>query len=147
MSEYVKGPNDIDKHVGQRVKDRRKSLGMTQAALAIVLGVTCQQIQKYENGNNRISAGRLYELAHALEVSVNYFYEHLTDYTTDIISYQIKEDSDPLRDKYLFTQESFDLLRAYYGIKNERVRRNIIQLCHSFGEIGSGDTDEGGSDL
>src|SRR6202000_2721329 len=66
---------DIDRHVGARVRERRIMLGFTQQQLADQIGVTYQQAHKYERGINRISAGRLFEIAHVLSVSINYFFE------------------------------------------------------------------------
>jgi len=68
---------DIDRHVGARVRERRIMLGFTQQQLADLIGVTYQQAHKYERGINRISAGRLFEIAHVLSVPVNYFFEGL----------------------------------------------------------------------
>jgi transcriptional regulator with XRE-family HTH domain len=68
-------PNTIDRSVGMRVRERRCELGMTQQKLAEAVGVTFQQLQKYEGGKNRITAGRLYQLAVALGVEVGYFFE------------------------------------------------------------------------
>ena len=68
-------PQDADRHVGARLRDRRLSLGLTQQALAELIGVTYQQAHKYEKGVNRIAAGRLYTIAQALGVEVSYFYD------------------------------------------------------------------------
>ena len=70
---------DIDRHVGARVRERRIMLGFTQQQLADLIGVTYQQAHKYERGINRISAGRLFEIAHVLSVPVNYFFEGLNE--------------------------------------------------------------------
>ena len=75
MSEDTKIPTDIDMFVGRRVRARRLELNLSQQALAEQAGVTFQQLQKYENGANRISAGRLYDLARALRATIQYFYE------------------------------------------------------------------------
>ena len=72
-------PTYIDVHVGQRVRQRRTLLGYSQERLADALNLTFQQVQKYERGANRVGAGRLYELSHALDVPVNYFFEELPD--------------------------------------------------------------------
>ena len=70
-------PQEVDRHVGAKVRERRLALGLTQQQVAEMLGVTYQQAHKYETGGNRISAGRLHQLARALEVGVGYFYEGL----------------------------------------------------------------------
>ena len=69
------GPSKVDHHVGRRIRERRNALGITQENLAAALGVSFQQIQKYEVGKNRVAAGRLWNVAKALEVDVGYFFE------------------------------------------------------------------------
>jgi len=75
MTEYTHTPDPIDVHVGARIRQRRLSLGMSQEKLAKPLGLTFQQVQKYEKGSNRIGASRLFKIAGLLEVSVMHFYE------------------------------------------------------------------------
>jgi transcriptional regulator with XRE-family HTH domain len=65
----------IDVHIGKRLRDARKALDMSQTTLANLIGITFQQVQKYEKGTNRISAGRLYEVAHALELPITFFFD------------------------------------------------------------------------
>ena len=72
-----RGPSDVDRVIGQKVRDRRILLGLSQEKLADGLGITFQQVQKYERGSNRISAGRLYAIAQALEVDIAWFFEGL----------------------------------------------------------------------
>src|SRR3954464_1862524 len=76
--EPASGPNPIDRHVGIRIRMRRKELGISQEKLAESIGLTFQQIQKYERAANRVSASKLWELARALEISIPYFYEGLS---------------------------------------------------------------------
>src|ERR1700760_1136603 len=78
-----RGPNPVDLHVGARIRMRRKLLGVSQQALAESLGLTFQQVQKYERGANRVSASKLYEIARALHVPVPYFFEGLADTGSD----------------------------------------------------------------
>lgn len=75
MTEYTHTPDPIDVHVGARIRQRRLSLGMSQEKLAKPLGLTFQQVQKYERGANRVGASRLFKIAGLLEVSVMHFYE------------------------------------------------------------------------
>jgi len=77
---------DVDRHVGARVRERRIMLGFTQQQLADLIGVTYQQAHKYERGINRISAGRLYEIAHVLSVPVNHFFEGINGEETRAVS-------------------------------------------------------------
>jgi len=72
-----KEPQAVDRHVGTRLREKRHELGMTQETLGNALGVTFQQVQKYERGTNRVSAGRLFSLANLLDVEVSYFFEGL----------------------------------------------------------------------
>ena len=78
--------SDIDRHVGARIRERRVMLGLSQQQMADMIGVTYQQAHKYERGINRISAGRLYEVAQALKVPVSFFYEGLNeaDHASDL---------------------------------------------------------------
>ncbi len=80
-SDTQRSPNPVDTHVGQRVRTRRRLLGISQERLAEALGLTFQQVQKYERGANRISASKLYEIARFLASPVSYFFEGLTDPT------------------------------------------------------------------
>ena len=75
MDQSVRAPNPVDVHVGTRVRLRRTLLGMTQTGLGQAIGLTFQQVQKYERGVNRIGSSRLYDLARVLEVPVNFFFE------------------------------------------------------------------------
>jgi len=75
MTEYTHTPDPIDVHVGARIRKRRLSLGMSQEKLSKPLGLTFQQVQKYENASNRVSASKLFKIASILEVSVMHFYE------------------------------------------------------------------------
>jgi len=75
MPNPTRGVTDIDTHIGNRVRAARQAQGMSQAILANALGITFQQVQKYENGSNRVSAARLYNIAHVLGMPITYFYE------------------------------------------------------------------------
>src|SRR3954471_12305849 len=79
-------PQDADRHVGGRLRERRLSLGLTQQGLAELIGVTYQQAHKYEKGINRIAAGRLYTIAQALGVEVSYFYDGIGNYPDTLVS-------------------------------------------------------------
>ena len=110
--------NDIDLHVGKRLRRRRRLLGMTQQSLADAVGIRFQQIQKYECGANRVSASRLFELAEALSVPVQFFYEGLSE----------RDELDDLLDPdVLGKKETMDLVRAYYSI-SEGPRRHVLDL-------------------
>jgi transcriptional regulator with XRE-family HTH domain len=122
--------NDIDLHLGKRLRRRRRLLGLTQQQLAIAVGVRFQQIQKYECGANRISAARLWQLSEALEVQVSYFFDGLAEA-------QEASAKDPSEGggEMFARKETLDLIRAYYQL-GERPRRRLLDLARSLnGEI------------
>jgi len=117
--------NDIDVHLGKRLRRRRRLLGLTQQQLAGACGVRFQQIQKYECGANRISAARLWQLSEALEVPVGYFYDGLTDAAKRELAGENGEAGEMFARK-----ETLDLIRAYYQL-GERPRRRLLDLAKS----------------
>ena len=117
--------NDIDLHLGKRLRRRRRLLGLTQQQLASVVGVRFQQIQKYECGANRISAARLWSLASALEVPVGYFYDGLSTGAREDVQEERLQGGEVLARK-----ETQDLVRAYYQL-GERPRRRLLDLAKS----------------
>jgi len=124
-------PNRVDIHVGTRVRQRRTLLGMSQEKLADALGLTFQQVQKYERGANRIGAGRLYELSRALDVPVSYFFDEVgTDGATagGLAEKAAAYESDPMS-----RRETLLLVRAYYAIPDTAVRRRVLDLMKSLG--------------
>ena len=117
--------NNIDVHLGKRLRRRRRLLGLTQQQLAGTVGVRFQQIQKYECGANRISAARLWQLSEALEVPVGYFYDGLSD-AERAACVQKTEGGDEM----FARKETLDLIRAYYQL-GERPRRRLLDLAKS----------------
>jgi transcriptional regulator with XRE-family HTH domain len=117
--------NDIDLHLGKRLRRRRRLLGLTQQQLAGSVGVRFQQIQKYECGANRISAARLWSLSEALEVPIGYFYDGLTS-----SSHQEPVSERAEGGEVLARKETLDLVRAYYQL-GERPRRRLLDLAKS----------------
>jgi transcriptional regulator with XRE-family HTH domain len=119
---------EIDRHLGRRLRKRRRLLGMTQQQLADACGVRFQQIQKYECGANRMSAARVWQLAEVLEVPVAYFYDGLGPQR------EARREGEAQRE--VFTRkETRDLIRAYYNL-SERPRRRLLDLAKSLnGEI------------
>jgi transcriptional regulator with XRE-family HTH domain len=115
--------NDIDLHVGKRLRRRRRLLGLTQQQLAESVGIRFQQIQKYECGANRVSASRLFELAESLDVPVQYFYEGLS-HRDEIVG------EGHLAADILSQKETVDLIRAYYRL-GERPRKRLLELAKS----------------
>ncbi len=119
--------NDIDVHLGKRLRRRRRLLGLTQQQLAGTVGVRFQQIQKYECGANRISASRLWQLSEALEVPVGYFYDGLSDAERRAAA---GESTGEGGGEMFARKETMDLIRAYYQL-SERPRRRLLDLAKS----------------
>ncbi|ODT63039.1 helix-turn-helix domain-containing protein [Phenylobacterium sp.] len=120
--------NNIDVHLGKRLRRRRRLLGLTQQQLAGACGVRFQQIQKYECGANRISAARLWQLSEALEVPVGYFYDGLSESSRQ--EQTIGEGPGEAGGEMLASRETLDLIRAYYQL-GERPRRRLLDLAKS----------------
>ena len=127
-TETARTPNPIDVHVGLQVRLRRKELKISQEKLAEALGLTFQQVQKYERGSNRISASKLYEIARTLRVSIAWFFEGLGD--------PMKGDdgdsaSSAFAHGFLLTQDGVDLANLFPKIPERRVRRRIVELVRA----------------
>ena len=118
--------DNIDVHLGKRLRRRRRLLGLTQQQLAGACGVRFQQIQKYECGANRISAARLWQLSEALEVPVGYFYDGLTE----VAQRQHCATEGEAGGEMFAQKETLDLIRAYYQL-GERPRRRLLDLAKS----------------
>jgi len=131
-------PNPIDLHVGARIRMRRKILGVSQERLAEDLGLTFQQIQKYERGANRVSASKLYEIAKSLQSSVGYFFEGLADTSNEGVA----ENGDVFVHDFLMTPEGLELASLFPKITKPKVRRRILELVRSMAEEEGADDDE-----
>jgi len=118
----------VDKHVGKRIRQRRKSQKISQTELAAKLGVTFQQVQKYERGANRISASRLWETAHALDTPTAWFFEGFEKAGGN------EEPADELV-RFLNTTEAFGLGEAYIRLPSDNHRRCLLDLMRSLAEI------------
>ena len=116
--------NTVDTHVGQRIRDKRNERGMSQTEVANALGVTFQQVQKYERGTNRVGASRLFDLSRILSVPVQYFFEGLKNQPTPIE----KEDDNVI---HLMKPDTVELVEAYYKVENPQVRRQILSTIRS----------------
>jgi transcriptional regulator with XRE-family HTH domain len=123
----------IDAHVGTRLRLRRTLLGLTQERLGEKLGLTFQQVQKYERGANRIGASRLFDLARILEVPVGYFYDDLPASAGGTMNrYGFAESADGYgNDEALSSRETLELVRAYYRITDPGVRKRVFELVKS----------------
>ena len=135
-------PNPVDIHVGKRVRMYRTIKGLSQEKLGEALGLTFQQVQKYEKGLNRIGASRLWDISQVLETPIALFYEGITDETKNLSPRHIVKDSLPNNDwankvaqltaqfdeDPLSRKETLDLIRAYYRIPNRNMAHKIFDL-------------------
>lgn len=150
----TKGTADIiDKHVGKQLRHRRTLLGISQEKLADAIGVTFQQVQKYERGTNRISASRLYSFSKILDVSIDFFYHDLEDTAMSeaAVPYGMsdndQEDFQGLNAKakkmpedLMSNKETISLLRAYYSVTDDKDRRDILRLVKTMAKKMSSDS-------
>lgn len=128
-----KSPNPVDKHVGSRVRMRRMMVGMSQEKLGESLGITFQQIQKYEKGTNRIGASRLQNISQVLSVPVAFFFEGAPSMNADATGFA--EDASPAYvSDFLASSEGLALTRAFLKIADSKVRRRIVDLVEALAE-------------
>lgn len=127
-----RSPNPVDRHVGLRIRLRRKELGVSQERLADSIGLTFQQVQKYERAANRVSASKLWEMARALKTSIGYFYDGLGE-----PSAEVTPDADrDLVHEFLMTPEGMELAALFPKIRRARLRRKILELVRELAEEG-----------
>lgn len=124
--------NAVDKKVGQRVRSRRLEIGMSQERLAEMLGVTFQQVQKYEKGVNRIAVSRLLDIANALELPASRFFDGLE-------TRGVAEAREAYVDDAMATPEGVQLMALFASIKSKKLRRQVVELVRTLTE----DTSEG----
>ena len=123
MTDDLKTPNPVDVHVGARLRQRRRHLGLSQEKLAQALGLTFQQVQKYERGANRISASKLFSASRFLNVPVSWFFEDLDEeagYDDDTGEVQAQA--------FLSSIEGAELARAFPRIPSAKLRRRVLDL-------------------
>jgi transcriptional regulator with XRE-family HTH domain len=136
-------PNPIDVHVGKRLRLRRTLLGMSQERLGELLGLTFQQVQKYERGANRIGSSRLFELGRILDVPVSFFFDDLPEEMTGLAvgyagpglaeagtGFEHQDERLPLD-----RRETLELVRAYYRIPDPAVRRRLFELAKALANL------------
>jgi len=132
-------PNPVDVHVGKRVRLRRTCLGISQGKLGEAIGLTFQQVQKYERGTNRIGASRLWDISQALNCPMSFFFEDMEESTTRLSPRNLgaagaedtaEQNADEVVD-VVKEREALDLLRAYNHISNRAVRNRICDLAKS----------------
>jgi transcriptional regulator with XRE-family HTH domain len=125
ISLTTKRPSDVDKHISRRVRERREDLQLTQPDLADRLGITFQQFQKYENGQNRIPAGRLYEIARALRTGVSYFFpggEASTSVSRGVAEERSEFEGPP------GVGDAAELVRVFRSIGDAKVRKSVLAM-------------------
>ncbi len=136
----VRRPSPVDVHAGEQVRLRRKLLGMTQTGLGDALGLTFQQVQKYERGKNRISSSRLCDLAQVLDVSINYFFEDMPPEVAAISPATKRRGKAKKLPSHapdlMVKRETLELVRAYYKIEDADVRKQVSQLIKAVGAAG-----------
>lgn len=129
-------PNPIDVHVGARIRLRRTLRGLSQDKLGQALGLTFQQVQKYERGSNRIGASRLYDMALALDVPITYFYENIPEEIQSASPRHMAmatEDPPEAAAEVMFKRETLELVRAYYRISDPKLRQHVMDLAQALG--------------
>lgn len=124
-------PDPVDVHVGSRVRLRRTLLGMSQEKLGDALGLTFQQVQKYERGANRIGSSRLYQLSKILDVPVSFFFDDMETSGAGAMRGMSESGAEPFEAEQLARRETLELVRAYYRITDANVRKRIFELIKS----------------
>ncbi len=139
--------NPIDVHVGTRLRARRTLLGMSQTALGDAMGMTFQQLQKYEAGSNRISASRLYELSKLLDVDISYFFDEMDKATESESPARLSRQKSkrsprkpPKSEDPLHKRETLEFVRAYYRITDPKIRGHVRKLIQSTASASSRST-------
>jgi len=128
-------PNPVDIHVGGRIRLRRMMSGLSQERLGEQMGLTFQQIQKYEKGANRVGASRLFQLAQVLDVPVSYFFDDLaSEEDSQSPSGFAESKSQDFVLEFLNSREGLELNRAFVKIQDPQIRRKIIDLIRSLSE-------------
>jgi transcriptional regulator with XRE-family HTH domain len=134
-------PNPVDLHVGARIRLRRRMQGVSQEKLAEALGLTFQQVQKYERGANRVSASKLYEIASALRSPVSYFFDGLADPAAEE-SLAAAPSQEGTVHAFLMTAEGLELARLFPRVTRGPVRRSVLDLLRAVVDD-EGDDEEG----
>ncbi len=130
-------PDPVDTHVGARVRLRRTLLGMSQEKLGNALGLTFQQVQKYERGANRIGSSRLFDLSRILDVPISYFFEEMTSAAQPAMAPGMAEEQESFENAApdpMTKRETLELVRAYYRITDPHVRKKVFEMVKSLGK-------------
>ncbi len=134
-------PSPVDVHVGARLRVRRTLLGMSQTTLGEAIGITFQQMQKYENGANRISASRLFDLSRVLDVPIQYFFDDMPAAVAASSPTNKKRGRAKKPPSYeldpMAKRETLNLVRAYYQITDPEIRKPLYELAKALGAAAS----------
>ncbi len=144
-------PNPIDVHVGKRVRLRRTLLGMSQEKLGELLGLTFQQVQKYERGMNRVSASRLWDISKVLEAPIGFFYEDMDKVvanqsprmfnTAENAQTILREDEEECLTDPMQKQETIELVKAYYKIPNRKAAKHLFDMIVALSKTAKSDNE------
>ncbi len=129
-----KTPHPIDIHVGARVKLRRTLLGMSQDKLGEALGLTFQQVQKYEKGVNRIGASRIFEISRILDVPIQYLFDDFSGEKAEAMGFAERGEGDVSFMEMLNTPDGVQLCRYYADIQDPKVRKGVLDLVKAIAE-------------
>ncbi len=127
-------PEPVDVHVGSRVRLRRTLLGFSQDKLGKALGLTFQQVQKYERGANRIGSSRLYQISQILDVPVSFFFDDMPSEVTGKAAGMSESGKQSFEVGQLSRRETLELVRAYYKIKDPLVRKKLFEMVKALGK-------------
>jgi transcriptional regulator with XRE-family HTH domain len=128
--------HQVDIFVGNKLREKRIMLGLSQDAVGKMLGVSFQQVQKYEKGLNRVGCSRLYEFSKMFNTPVSYFFDGLDYQANDNVapSAKVAEEADDYKYDEMYSRETLELMRSYYSIKDEKTRKRFADLIRSFAE-------------
>ena len=127
-------PHPVDVHVGKQLRLRRTILGLSQEVIGNAIGVTFQQVQKYERGVNRMGASRLFDFAKYLTIPVSYFFEGL-EIKEKLFDFKgVAEEQAPFEEEKMSSRETMEMMRAYYRITDINVRRRVFELVKSLAD-------------
>jgi len=126
-------PHPVDIHVGKRLRLRRTILGLSQEAIAKAIGVTFQQVQKYERGVNRMGSSRLFEFSKILSIPVAYFFDEM-EKATPHNSSGVAEEAVAFEHEKMSSRETLEMMRAYYRISDTHVRKRVFELVKSLAD-------------
>jgi transcriptional regulator with XRE-family HTH domain len=133
-------PNPVDVHVGQRLRMRRTLLGMSQTQIGEAVGLTFQQVQKYERGTNRVSASRLFDFSRVLNVSISYFFDEMEGSVAEAGRKHAmgvaEKNPEPYERDPMAKRETIEFVRAYLKISSPKVRKRLFEMTKAFAAAG-----------